>query len=315
VKQGASDGAKLLHGDEHLWSVVLAGGEGERIRPFIRERLGEDRPKQYCTFIGTRSLLQHTIDRADALTSPERRIVVAARHHEEFVREQMGGREEGRIVFQPRNRGTGPGILLALTYVLAKDVDARVIVYPSDHFIHPEERFARVVGAALAASDEMEGRTVLLGVRPDDSEGDYGWIQPGPELRNARGGLLWSIERFVEKPGRDAIRSAANAFWNTFVMVSSIQSLWGLGWRHVPELMPLFVELWDSIDRPEEPAVLERIYRSMPERNFSSEVLARGVERLALMGVEGVHWSDWGRGERVLETLDRLGLEAPFAAA
>lgn len=298
-----------------VWSIVLAGGEGERIKPFIKRWLGDDRPKQYCTFIGTRSLLQHTVDRADSLSSPEQRIVVTARHHEKYVREQMRGREEGRVVFQPRNCGTAPGILLPLTYVLAWNADARVVIYPSDHFLYPEERFTRVVADALAATDELKGYTVVLGVKPDDDDGDYGWIRPGPEMSRVSGRAVWRIERFIEKPRRDAIRTVRDALWNTFVLVGSVRSLWALGWRYVPELMPLFVELWDSVDRPGEGAVLERIYQAMPERDFSARVLEQGAKHLTLMDLDGVFWSDWGRPERVMQTLHRLGIEAPFAAA
>jgi mannose-1-phosphate guanylyltransferase len=89
------------------------------MQSFIQRRFGETKPKQYCTFVGSRSLLQHAVDRADALTSPKRRIVVAAKHHEPYLREQMLGRSGGRILFQPENRGTAPGIFLPLTYVLA----------------------------------------------------------------------------------------------------------------------------------------------------------------------------------------------------
>ena len=33
----------------NLWGSVLAGGEGERLKGFIREHLGTDMPKQFCT--------------------------------------------------------------------------------------------------------------------------------------------------------------------------------------------------------------------------------------------------------------------------
>ena len=42
----------------YLWSIVLAGGEGKRLAPMVKQWLGEERPKQYCTFTGTRSMLQ-----------------------------------------------------------------------------------------------------------------------------------------------------------------------------------------------------------------------------------------------------------------
>jgi hypothetical protein len=49
-----------------VWSIVLAGGEGERIKPLVQRWLGRHRPKQYCSFVGTRSMFQPTLDRAPA---------------------------------------------------------------------------------------------------------------------------------------------------------------------------------------------------------------------------------------------------------
>ena len=48
----------------NVWSIVLAGGDGERTKEFIRRWLGYEKPKQYCTFVGSRSMFQHTLDRA-----------------------------------------------------------------------------------------------------------------------------------------------------------------------------------------------------------------------------------------------------------
>jgi mannose-1-phosphate guanylyltransferase len=62
--------------NSNVWSVILAGGEGERLKPFIRQWLGHERPKQYCAFVGTRSMLQHTLDRADQITPPEHKVSI-----------------------------------------------------------------------------------------------------------------------------------------------------------------------------------------------------------------------------------------------
>ena len=53
---------------KRLWSIILAGGEDSRVGSLIRCWLGRPKPKQYCTFGGTRSLLQHTVDRAAKLS-------------------------------------------------------------------------------------------------------------------------------------------------------------------------------------------------------------------------------------------------------
>jgi hypothetical protein len=49
---------------------VLAGGSGERLRSVTERWLGEHRPKQYCTFVGTRSMMPHTLDRVKTVVPP-----------------------------------------------------------------------------------------------------------------------------------------------------------------------------------------------------------------------------------------------------
>ena len=131
------------------WSVVLAGGEGERVRPFVEKWLGHHRPKQYCTFVGTRSMFQHTLDRADMLTPSERR------DHREEVCSQLRGR--------------------------ASDPDATVIIYPSDHFIYPEGRIME-----FCCPSCCRGRKVS---QPRNSSGGSAREpEPGIRLDGAGGG-------------------------------------------------------------------------------------------------------------------------------
>jgi mannose-1-phosphate guanylyltransferase len=44
------------------WAIVLAGGEGVRLRPLVRQLCGDERPKQFVKIVGSKSLLGHTLD-------------------------------------------------------------------------------------------------------------------------------------------------------------------------------------------------------------------------------------------------------------
>jgi hypothetical protein len=44
-----ADPAAAPRGRMNVWAVVLAGGEGVRLRPLVRRLLGEERPKQYVS--------------------------------------------------------------------------------------------------------------------------------------------------------------------------------------------------------------------------------------------------------------------------
>src|SRR5712664_26440 len=69
-------------GTGSLWAVVLAGGEGVRLRPLVRRVFGDERPKQFCPLLGPRTLLRQTLDRVGRLIPPGRTVVVGLESHE-----------------------------------------------------------------------------------------------------------------------------------------------------------------------------------------------------------------------------------------
>jgi mannose-1-phosphate guanylyltransferase len=301
------------NGGRKLWSVILAGGEGDRIRPFIERWLGEPRPKQYCTFVGTRSLLQHTIDRADRLTGPEGRITVLARAHSFEIGSQFEGRARGKLVLQPANRDTAAGIFLPLTYVRVRAPSAFVVIYPSDHFVYPEAAFVEDVRRAVVAAAHLD-RLILLGAVPDGPEIEYGWIEPGQELGWSLGYRVQQVQAFLEKPERSvaAAALASGGLWNTLVLASRVERLWSLGHQCFPDMMPLFEKLQEAIGTPAEEDVLSAVYEVLPRYNFSSDLLQRSPEQVAVVRLRGALWSDWGRPERIAETLRRIGKTPAF---
>jgi len=300
--------------DRRLWSVILAGGEGQRMRPLIQRWLGRHRPKQYCTFVGTRSMFQHTLDRADMLTPPGRRVSVVARSHRAEVFHQIGCRQSGKILLQPSNRDTAAGIFLALTHVRSQDPQAIVAVFPSDHFIFPDHCFINTVRSVVHAVDTWRDRIILLGAAPDRPEQDYGWIQPGAELGWTNGCPVRAVQSFVEKPCASRARQAMadGALWNTLVFVARVETLCNLGWRCFPPLIYRFERLKAAIGSGLEEQVLDEIYRSMPAHNFSSQLLARVTDQVAVMELRDVVWCDWGRPDRIADALRALGKQPAF---
>lgn len=79
-----------------------------------------------------------------------------------------------------------------------------------------------------------------------------------------------------------------------------------------PEVLGLLARLYAAIDTPAESRVLDSIYRWMPPRNVSSQLLQKIPEHIALVELRGVHWCDWGRPERIVESLQRIGKAPSF---
>ncbi|MGH7255800.1 MAG: sugar phosphate nucleotidyltransferase [Nitrospirales bacterium] len=299
--------------DDHLWSIILAGGNGERLQPLVRRWLGHPKPKQYCSFVGSRSMLQHTWDRADRLGAPERKVTVVSRQHCQEALAQLGDRA-GTLAVQPANRDTAAGIYLPLTYLRARDPNATVVLYPSDHFVYPEERFVDAVRHAVLALELLKDRVVLIGVPPDRPEPEYGWILPGPQLGTYGGFPLQAVSAFIEKPDLPQLQAAlaSGGYWNTLVTVAKLKTLWQAGWDCFPDLMTQFDRLQEAIGTSWEVAMLESVYHTMPRYNFSTDLLERLSERIAALEMDGVLWSDWGRVDRIVHTLRRIGKTPVF---
>ncbi len=299
---------------EDVWSIVLAGGDGERLRPFVQRWLGEHMPKQYCTFIGTRSMLQHTLDRADQIAAAEKKVTVINRSHRDYALPQLAGRSVGRVILQPANRDTAAGIYLALSHVRAHAPHATVVLYPSDHFVYPEGRFVEVVQTMARAAQQLKSCLFLLGAPTDRVEPDYGWIQPGPHLGWIGEYRVRAVQTFLEKPSVERCKAvlASGAVLNTLVLAARAQTLWDLGWHCFPQIMVLFERYEKAIGTSKEEAVLESTYQVMPALNFSSHLLESMTKQIVVIDLNGVTWSDWGRPERIVATLQLIGKQPPF---
>jgi CTP:molybdopterin cytidylyltransferase MocA len=83
-------GTAVSQQQEHkLWGIVLAAGEGTRVRAFLAQLCGGCGIKQSCAIIGRRSMLEHTLARVERLIPRERILVVVSTDHREEVSAQL----------------------------------------------------------------------------------------------------------------------------------------------------------------------------------------------------------------------------------
>ena len=293
-------------------AVILAGGDGIRLRDFTRAIFGEEMPKQFCPLLGAHTLLEQTRRRAALLVEPARTLTIFTASHERYFQPlipEMGGEQ---IVVQPHNRGTAPAILYSLMRLKKVAPDSTVALFPSDHFVDNDRAFMRNVEAAFRAVDARPEETVLLGIEPDNPEPQYGWIEPGPFLSNECEPVR-QVRRFWEKPNpvRAQQLMRMGCLWNSFVIVARLSTFLSLFLIALPELHEAFRPIESELGTGFEESRVRRLYGRIPASNFSSEVLAKCPFNLAVLRVTGVAWSDLGESRRVTRVLASQGIYLP----
>jgi mannose-1-phosphate guanylyltransferase len=291
------------------WSLILAGGDGVRLRSLTRAITGEARPKQFCPLLDGETLLDRTRRRVDLLTRFDHQAIVVTRPHERFYAPLVRDLAPGRLVVQPDNRGTAAGLLYPLLRIADLAGDVPLAIFPSDHYVDDDSAF---VGAAAAALDAINARpdlVVLLGIEGDTPETEYGWIEPDERPLPMDNALVFPIRRFWEKPSAELATTllSRGCLWNSFVMVGRLSAFIDLIATAAPELIAAFDPLRRALGTGREPYVAERIYATLPSINFSERVLVPSAARLGAVRVKGVEWSDLGNVERVVATIRRTG--------
>ncbi len=214
--------------------VILCGGSGTRLWPLSRKSY----PKQFARLMGNESLFQSSVRRVKApgYAAP---LVITGEPFRFIVTEQLAAIEMDAMaqLIEPQGRNTAPAVLAAALWLAKRDLDAMMLVTPSDHVIPDATEFRRAVEAALPRA--QAGDLITFGITPLRAETGYGWLELA-QGADATASLPQSLVRFVEKPdlGRaQAMLAAGNFLWNAGIFLFTARTVLDAYRTHAPQLM------------------------------------------------------------------------------
>ena len=281
------------------WAVILAGGNGTRLQPLTRALTGDDRPKQFCPLFEGKTLLAHTRARVAQSVGRPHTLCVVTRGHESFYRPQLADLSPAQLIEQPANRGTAAAIAYGVARVRREDRKAVVGFFPADHHYEDLDTFRRTVDATYRAALTHPEVVFLLGSESNRPEVEYGWIEPGCPMATA-GARVFTVNRFWEKPTRAKAAEllSRRCLWNMFVMIGTVRAFQALVRSAVPELAFGF-ELIGQFAAIDTDSLIDRVYAALSPCDFSRDVLAHQPQKVAVVQVPNVGWTDLGQPARV----------------
>lgn len=275
----------------NIYGVVLAGGSGTRFWPLSRELY----PKQLLRLVGRETMLQRTLLCAKKIAPVNQVCVVTQRNQADAVRMQASAVSPilpENLIAEPQARNTAAAIGLAAITLMERDPEAVMVVMPADHVILRKDRFARAVRAAgrLARKHWL----VTLGIKPNQPETGYGYIQRGKSVQKGLQG--YRVSRFTEKPklqtARRYIRDG-RYYWNSGIFIWKAADILSAIREHQPKIYKGLAAIKGSLGSSKERKTVEKIYSRMESVSIDYGVLERVRKNLAVVPVD-MGWSDVG---------------------
>ncbi len=274
-----------------LHAVIMAGGGGTRFWPRSRAQ----RPKQFLTLAGDRSLIQTARDRVEAAIPAERTWVITGAAYRDETARQLPELAADRIVGEPCGRDTAACIGLGAALIARQDPDAAMIVMPADHVIEPVQEFRRALHAAELTAAEHPHALVTFGILPTYPATGYGYIRRGPEVAHRQGVTVYRVQSFHEKPKADAAERffhAGEFYWNSGIFVWKAATILGYLRELQPKLHAAVERIADAWPTPQRDAVLRREYEGLEKISIDYAVMEHAREVLVVQAP--YLWDDVG---------------------
>lgn len=252
----------------HVYFVILAGGNGERLWPLSRK----NKPKQLLSLYGNKTLLEQAVERVAVLAESKDFIwVTTSSVHEDAVRCCLTD-TVGTILVEPSARNTAAAIVFSCEQIYLQDPSAQVVFLPADPFIPYSEYGVFIDGIERALQFvQTQDALVLFGILPSYPATGYGYIEYGKETA-AQEVNIHKVAMFHEKP---TLSIAQEYVKNPFM-------LWNIGMFCAP--VALFLQEAELHC----PAIVSGVRSALYDPDYYSVIPAESIDKAIIEKSEKV---------------------------
>lgn len=273
----------------HAYAVILAGGRGERFWPLSTI----NRPKQFLSLFGGKSLLTQAVDRLQGVIPPERILIITSRALVAATREAAWNVPEGNVIGEPEGRDTAAACALACALVRRWDPEGVVCILTADQLMADVDGFRQTLADSIHVAARQEA-IITIGIQPTFPATGFGYIEAGNPLETGTATSFLQARRFVEKP--DAATAAqymasGRHFWNAGMFIWRVGVMRQSLARHAPHLLA-FADQVEAATSAEVDGVLAALYPALPRISVDFAIMEHADNIVMARGAFG--WDDVG---------------------
>lgn len=201
-----------------VYAIIIAGGNGERLWPLSTP----ERPKQFVSLFGGKTLIRHAADRLDGFVPPERIIVITAQRLVAMTRKALPHVPKENIIGEPCRRDTAAAVAVACGVVRKLGGEKAVgCILTADQLMTPETKFRRALIDSVKAASKSTS-IITMGIVPSYPATGFGYIERGKAICVGTKTEFHEVKRFVEKPDVKTARRylrTGRFYWNSGMFI------------------------------------------------------------------------------------------------
>jgi mannose-1-phosphate guanylyltransferase len=287
-----------------MYALIVAGGEGKRFWPLSKG----DKPKQFLSLVGGRSMIRGTVDRVLPLIPIENVFIVTLERYADETLKHIPEIPQSNLILEPEGKNTAPAIALGTLKIKKLDSDAVIIVLPADHAIGEEDAFRDVLlfGGSVANTRLPNGDfpLVTLGIRPIRPETGYGYIKEAEVIEVSEKYRVKRVQGFTEKPDlktASQFLEEGRYYWNSGIFIWRASTILDSFHRLLPDWYKSFDKILSDINTPRERATIIEFYRQVEPGPIDKLILERS-QNTVVIPVD-FPWNDLGSWQALDEFL------------
>ncbi|WP_195972833.1 mannose-1-phosphate guanylyltransferase [Clostridium thermobutyricum] len=217
-----------------ICALIMAGGQGTRFWPLSTE----EKPKQFLNLIGSKTMIQMTVDRIKHIIPMDKIFVCTGERYVDLVKTQLPNLPKRNIIIEPEGRNTAPCIALSAFYIERYYKDAKMVVLPSDHLIKNEQKFREILLDCEEYLDKNIKSIITLGMKPNRPETGYGYIKFSDETDIINKSEIIRVDKFVEKPNFEKAKEYLKEkkyLWNGGMFIWTVNNILEQFAKYIPE--------------------------------------------------------------------------------